>query len=310
MPKYWKSKTILAKIETTYGTDPNPTGAANAILAMDVTFKPMQGQVIQRNIETTYFGAKPFVVQGIYSQISFSVDLVGSGTAGTAPAWGPLLRACKAAEVITAGTKVEYTPITDNPESVGLYFDVDGIKQVMLGCRGTAVFTVDINGNPRIQFTLSGLFAPASDAVKPTPNYSAWKAPQAVSMANTPTFTIGGTSFVMRSFELDLAVQVEPRMLVGFEGILDTNCDERLKVTVEAVAMATYNPTQVARDGTPKAIQLVHGTASGKIVTFDVPSAQQLPIEDYQEQQGILEWPLTFVPLPTAGNDQWKITLT
>jgi hypothetical protein len=37
-PKYWKTKILLAKSEVTYGTDPTPTGASNAILASDVTF--------------------------------------------------------------------------------------------------------------------------------------------------------------------------------------------------------------------------------------------------------------------------------
>jgi hypothetical protein len=30
----------------------------------------------------------------------------------------------------------------------------------------------------------------------------------------------------------------------------------------------------------------------------------------YEEQDGIAEWPLSFSPQPSAGNDQWKFTLT
>lgn len=36
---------------------------------------------------------------------------------------------------------------------------------------------------------------------------------------------------------------------------------------------------------------------------------RRLPLSGYEEQQGIAEWPLSFSPQPTAGNDQWKLTL-
>lgn len=312
MPKFWKSKTLLAKVEAGgYAVDPTPTGAANAILAMNVTFTPQEGEVVTRNLERPFFAANPFVAMAFRSQISFEVDLVGSGTAGTAPAWGPLIRACSVAETITVGTKVEYTPITDDPESLALYFDVDGIKHIMLGARGTAVCRLGVNGNPVIAFTITSKFTVPLDAAKPVPVFTAWQTPQAASTINTPTFTIGGQAFVMRSYEFDLGCQVEPRNLVGFDGILITGKDnERVRATVEAVTMATYNPAQVAEQGTLKAINLVHGTVAGKIVTIAHPTAQQMPLGQYEQQQGILEWPLEFVPQASAGNDQWKITLT
>ena len=309
MSKYWKSKTILAKVETTYGTDATPTGAANAILCSDVTFTPMEGDWVKRNYERRYFGGRPGLGAAFRSILTFSVELVGSGTAGTAPGWGPLLRACGIAEVVTAATKVEYTPVTDAPESVTLYFDVDGTKHVMLGTRGTVVFKVDANGIPMMTFTLTSLFTVPTEAAKPTPDYSTFKAPQVAIKTNTPTFTIGGTAFIMRSFELDMANDVQPRMLVGQEAILIVDRDETLKTQIEAVALTTYDPFTIANNNTLQAIQLVHGVGAGLISTFDLPSAQQ-QMPTYQEQQGILEWPLTFSALPVDGDDQWKITLT
>jgi hypothetical protein len=59
----------------------------------------------------------PTLEEGV---VEFDVDLVGSGTAGTAPAWGPLIQACAFAEVIVASTSVTY-----NPVSSGLQDDHD-----------------------------------------------------------------------------------------------------------------------------------------------------------------------------------------
>ncbi|MCX7284405.1 MAG: hypothetical protein NTX28_10230 [Novosphingobium sp.] len=308
MAKFWKSKTILAKIEAVYATDSNPTGAANAILAEDVTYTPMEGDWIERNTDTRYFGAKPGLGANFRSVLTLSIPLVGSGVPGTAPAWGPLLRACNVAQVATPGVKVEYTPVTDNAESATLYFDVDGTKHIMLGTRGNAVIKVTAGGIPMLTFTLTSLFTVPAEAAKPTPDYSGFIAPQVGSKANTPTFTIGGAAMVLRELELDLGRDVQPRMLIGQEQILIVDAKETLKAQIEAVALNVYNPFAIAIAGTLQAIALVHGTVAGRITAIDFGQAQQ-KLPTYQEQQGILEWPLEFSPLPAAGNDQWKITL-
>lgn len=309
MPKFWKSKTLLAKIETAYGTDPTPTGAANAILAQNVTFNPMQGDTVKRAVERPYFGAQPFVGAAFRSELTFEVSLVGSGTAGTAPGWGVLLRACNVAQVVTAGVKVEYTPITDNPESVALYFDVDGTKHIMLGAKGTAVLTLNANAEPVIKFTITSLFTVPAEAAKPVADFSTWLDPQIVSTANTPIFTIGGASFVMRNFELDLGMEVTPRNLVGSDAIRITDRAATVSTQIEAVALTTYNPFQIAKAGTLQPIAIEHGTIAGRKVHIDLPNCQQ-EMPSYQEQNGILEWPLKFSVLPLAGNDEFKITLT
>lgn len=310
MPKYWRSKTILAKLETTYGVDSNPTGAANAMLVSDVTFSPMEGEDVPRNLERTFFGAQSSLPVGLRSTLTFTVELVGSGTAGTAPAWAPLMRACAAAQVVTAGTKVEYTPITDNPESCSVYFDVDGTKHVMLGTRGTWVYRLNAQGIPGLVFTMTGLFSLPVDGAKPTPVYTAFQAPQIASTANTPTFTVGGVPLKLRTFEVTLGNVITPRLLIGQETILITDRNEQLAAQVEAEALATYNPFTKAQAATPEAIVLSHGTVAGKRVQFDAPYAVVQRLTGYENQDGILEWPLSFSLQPSAGNDQWKITLT
>lgn len=309
MPQYWKSKTLLAKIETTYGTDSTPTGAANAILATEVTLSPMDGEDVTRNLERPAMGAEPMIPVAVRATLTFSVELVGSGTLGTAPAWGPLARACAIAEVVTAVTKVEYNPISTAHESVSIYFAIDGVRHVMLGTKGNMAIKLGANGIPMLMFTMTGLFSTPTDAAAVTPVYTAWQAPQVATKTNTPTFTIGGTAFVLRDFEMDCGNQVEPRMLIGTEAILITDRNEKLKATVEATLMATYNPYTIAQNQTLQAIALYHGTVAAKRVKLDIASAQQGRLSGISNNQNIVEWPLDFVPLQISGNDQWKITL-
>ena len=89
-----RKRTILAKIESVYGTDPTPTGAANAILIKNINITPMETNLVDRDNIKAYLGNNPQVLAAVYVKVDFEVELAGSGTAGSAPAWGPLMRAC------------------------------------------------------------------------------------------------------------------------------------------------------------------------------------------------------------------------
>lgn len=315
-PIRWNSKIILIKPEplNAYGVDPTPTGAANAMLLTNVQFQPMEGQEVSRNLELPYMGAQESIPVGLYCVLTGDFELVGGGTPGVAPAWSPLIRACGAAEVITAGTSVEYTPITDNQESVAVYFMIGVNRYVMLGARATLTITINAAGIPTGRVTITGLFTVPAVAARPTVDLTKWQKPQIASKATTPVYTIDGIAFVGRAFSLNLGNDVQPRMLINQERILIVNRAESIAMTVEAVPMTTYNP--VSRAGSPTAdaprvpIEVTQGTIAGRIVNIKADRSVQGRFAGGQESQGIEEWPLNFVPLPNAGNDQWKITIT
>jgi hypothetical protein len=312
-PIKWKSKIILVKPEpaNAYAVDAGPTGAANAMLLTDVQLQPMEGEDVGRNLELAHLGAQEEFPTGLRAVLTGSFELVGSGTVGTAPAWGPLLRACGVAEVIEAGVSVGYSPVSDGHESVSAHFHLGPTRHVLLGARGTAVLSVNAQGIPVGRVTLTGLFVRPSDQARPTVNLSSFQTPQVATKANTPTFTIGGANFVMRSFELNLGCDVQPRLLIGTERIVIVDRAESITTTVEAVPMATYNPFAIAELRTRQAIVLGHGTTAGKRVRLDVPTATQKRPGAPSQNQNVVEWSLGFTPLPTdAGDDQWSLTLT
>lgn len=311
-PIKWKSKIILVKPEATYATDPVPTAALNAMLLTDVQLQPMEGEDISRNLERPYLGAQEELATALRVVLTGSFELVGSGTPGVAPPWAPMLRACGVAEVVTVGTSVEYTPVSDGHESVVAHIQIGPWRHILLGGRGTATFTLNAQGIPVCRVTMTGLFVLPADQARPTGiNLSAFQAPDIVTKANTPTFKIGELPFIMRSFELNLACDVQPRMLVGFEGVIIVDRNETLTATVEGVPYGTYNPFQIARDRTKAPVVIEHGMVAGRKVKIAVGQAQQRRPSGIENNQNIAEWALAFIPLPTdAGNDQWKITLT
>lgn len=312
MPLKWKSKVLLAKVETTPGTDATPTGALNAILATEVSLSPMEGQDVSRDLVLPYLGGQHSIPTELHRKLSFRVELTPSGTAGTAPPWGALLRGCAVAETIDAGTSVTYNPVSAGHEALTLYLWIDSTLYKMTGARGTAVFRVNAQGIVYIEFDFTGLFTLPTDTPQSTPDLAAQIArkPKVATTVNTPTFSVHGVDLVMRSFALNLGNTVETRFLVGSDSVLITDRAETVETTVEAVTLATLNPFQLAADQATGAIALTHGTVAGSIASIAIPSAQMQRLQSLENQQNIKEWPLRLVPLPTAGDDQWTLTLT
>jgi hypothetical protein len=306
----WKSKILLAKLETTYNIDAEPTGAANGVLATEVALTPMEGSDLSRNLETPYLGAQGSVPIDVHAKLTFNVELAGSGTAGTAPAWGPLLRGCAVAETIVAATSVTYNPVSDDHESLSIYLLIEGTQFVLTGTRGNCTIDYTSSNLPYLKFEFWGLFNQPSEETRPTVALGGYKKPLAVSKANTPTFTLNAVSMVMRSFMLNLGNAVEPRFLVGSEDILITDKEESIEIKVEAVPLTTLNPFTLAAAQTDVATNLVHGLTAGNIATLTVDKAQMQRPQGLENAQNIMEWPLRLVPIPTSGNDQWSLTLT
>ncbi len=311
MPLSWRKKVLLARTEVTYGTDPTPTGTADAVLATNVEITPMDGSDVSRDLELPYFGAQATIPAELRAKITFNVEFAPSGVAGNVPAWGTLLRACGVAEVVDAGASVTYNPVTDGHESVTIWFNVDGILYAIPGARGTAKINVTAQAVPRIEFEFTGLYQQPVAAAAPAVNLNRYRDPQLGTSANTTTFTVGGVPLVMRTAVLDLANSVEARFLIGSESVLITDRNESFETTVEAVAPATFNPFARAANQAKFPIQLVHGTGgAGRVMTLDIPTAQMQRPQGLANSQNIVEWPLRMVPLPDEGNDQWTLTIT
>jgi hypothetical protein len=300
------------KIEGTYGTDSVPTGAANAILAEDVKLTPMEGQDVTRGHERPYLGARPTIPTGLYSKISFKGEVKGSGVAGTPPASAVLLRACAMAETIVAATSVTYNPVSSGHESCTIYFNSDGTNYVLKGARGTFTYRVTAQGVVFLEFEMTGLFSQPAAVTLPTPTYGTQltQAPEVATSANTPTFTVGAVSLILRQFALMAGNEVKTRFLIRSESVIIPDRSETIDATIEAVALATYNPFSLAAAQTTQAISLIHGTAAGKRCTLAVAAAQIQRPSGLEQQDGVVEWPLKYVPLPTSGNDQFTLAFT
>lgn len=305
----FRKKVLLAKVESGYGTDASPSGASNAILAHDMNISPMEGDTVSRNLVRPTLGNDLQIHVGTHVMMEFDVEVAGSGAAGTAPAYAPLLRGCGMAETVNAGTDVQYDPISTAEPSLTMHMHIDGQKHAMTGARGTFTLRLDPRGIPYFRFKFTGLWVDPAAVGDPTPDFSAFQTPLAVTNDNTPTFTVHGYSAPTSAFSFDQANGVFYDNLIGAE-VVDVNDRQPTgQLTMEAPALGTKNFFTIAKANTLGALQWVHGTAAGNIVQFDAPQVQVLSPQ-YQERNGkvMLQMGLSFIPTD-AGDDEFQITV-
>lgn len=310
MPLIARKKVILAKIETTYGSDSTPTGAANALLVRNLNINPFEADSVDRNLIKPYLGRSQQVMVGQRVVIDFEVEIAGSGTAGTAPAWGPLMRACGHSETIAAGTSVTYAPISTGFESIVIYINVDGVLHKATGSRGTYSATWPTKDIPVLKFTFTGLWNQVTDAVAPVPTYTAWQDPLPVSNVNTTPFTLHGYAAVMSELSVDMSGSIVHRSLVGgAEQVMITDRQPQGSITIEATTVAAKDWWTIAKNATLGALDITHGTVAGNKVRFQAPKSQ-LTTPAYSEMDGIQMLQMSLNLVPNTGNDEYTWVCT
>jgi hypothetical protein len=96
-----RKQTLRYGLESTYGTYASPTAALP--IRGNPTISPWKGNQIDRSdLVRPYWDSLPSYPVAGYRTVEFTVDLSGSGTAGTAPPWGDLMLSAAASENILA----------------------------------------------------------------------------------------------------------------------------------------------------------------------------------------------------------------
>lgn len=308
--KKFRKLAILAKLEVAYGTDPVPTGAANAMVVSDVEITPLDGEEVERNNVQPYFGNAGAIQATQFARLRFNVEAAGSGVAGTAPKWDPLVRACSVSATASAGVSVTYAPISEDQESVTLYANVDGINHIMPGVRGECKAAFDAKGKPVLQFEFMGLWQALADTALPAAVYTGWVKPVAMNKVNT-TMTLHGIAVACSHFDLAFGNQVVKRDLTATDTVEIVDRKSTGSTVFENTPIATKDWIGTAKAKTLGNLAFVHGITAGNIITVNGVGTVELGKPTYSNQDGIqmVNSPLRFVPT-SAGNDEWSMVLT
>ena len=183
-----RKRLIRVKKESTYGTDATPVGT-DALLVRNLEITPVEADVVSRDLIRNYLGNSPQLLANTRVSITFQVELAASGTAGTAPRYGSILQACGMSETIVATTSVTYAPVSSAFSSASIYFDNDGIRHILTGCRGSFTLTGEVGQIPTIDFTMVGVYNAPTDTALPSTTFSAQASPLIFKQGNTSSFS-------------------------------------------------------------------------------------------------------------------------
>jgi len=314
MAKLARVRSALVKLESTYGTDPTPTGSADSVKLRSLAIQPAESEVLSRDLIRSYLGNSPQLIANTRVVVTLEVEYSGSGTAGTAPKYDPLLRACGMNPTTVADTSVTYVPRSTSFESCTIHYDTDGLRHIVTGCRGTYTISLNANQIPIFTFTLTGQYNAPTDTASPSQTFSNQADPEVFNDTNTTGFTLySATTLALQSAEIDLGNEVIYRELVNSDKAVEiTNRAATANFVIEAPALSVKDFFALAVAGTSGNLSIVHGATAGNIITLTSPTTGlSLGNPTYSEDQGIvmLNLPTTLVP-SSSGNDELSLAFT
>ena len=310
MAQLTRKRVILIEAESSYGTDPTPA-ATDVVLVRDLSITPQSSDVVNRDVVRPYLGASEQLLANTKVECTFSVELAGSGAAGTAPRYGSALKACGFSETVSSGTSVTYAPVSASFTSVTIHYNVDGVRHIVTGCRGSFVINAAVGEIPSIDFSFTGIYNAPTDTALPSVTYGAQATPLIFKNGNTSGFSLLSHSGALMNLSMDVGNTLVYRELVGgTKEVLITDRAANGSVTIEAPALATKDFFAAAlTDASLGNLQFLHGTTAGNKVQF-ISSKVDIGDVSYGEADGVTMLEIPYTLVPSAANDEMSIVFT
>jgi hypothetical protein len=308
-----RKKFLLAKIESTYGTDPSPVAGTNAIQVTNLEVTPIESDNVQAASYQGFIGnsTRGTLVANKRVSVTFEVELGGSGTAGTAPAFGPLLQAAGMSEVVVSSTSVTYAGVSSSFSSATLYCFYDGTRHKITGARGTVTFNMTAGQFPTASFQFIGIYNAPDDTAASTFTVANQAAALEVNDTNVTTCTFHGvTSTRLESIDLALNNTLLYKETGSSQEVLITDRAAGGTAVIEAPAVGTTDFFAKAVASATGASTIVIGATGGNIVTLNAPQTDITGCS-YGDTNGVISLSMPYLALPTtAGDNEVSLVFT
>lgn len=300
---------IALKIESTYQTDATPSPSTDAILVSDLNVANKGLRMVERdNIKSTISTDKP-VFAGTLKKMTFTAEIKGSGTAGTAPEIGQALRACGLGETIVASTSVTYEPVSADHESATIYYYQDGRLRKLLGCRGTFTADLEAGAYGSVQFEFTGHDGGLADASFPTLSYDSTVPVPLINL----NFSVDSYGAIINALSLnagnDVMMPGDISAEYGFGEIRISKRDPNGTIDPEAVLLATKDFETIFKNGTEMPLTTgAIGSTAGNIYQIDANIAIRDLAQADRDQIRVEE--ITFGCHEETTDDEFSIAFT
>lgn len=304
---------IAAKVEVTEGTAIALAGADANNLIMEPKFEadiPMY----ERTFLNNSLSPQKAIATTRLARLSFKVECKGSGTAGTAPAVGKLLRACGFGETVVASTSVTYAPISDltNIPTLSIAIYKDGLRKAIKGCRGNVKYSAKSGEPGMFEFEFVGVYDGTTDVAILTPSGVETTVPVSLLSA---TFSIASFAAFISQISFDMGNQLAPRgdinQASGYISTLLTKRNPKGSFDPEDELVATHDFYGRWLAGTTGALTWKHPGSAGNIATFTVPACQYMKLgEGDRNGIAVLNSDFLMARNSIGGDDELSVAFT
>lgn len=305
--KNFEKQTILAKVEVTQGVDAVPTPLADAMEVFDFAATPESDSVTRSPNRSTFANDQVSYPNKRWN-ISFGVEITGSGAVDSAPAIDPILLMCALSGTQNVGTNYTYVPNSNSTTTGTIYFYLDGILMKALGARGTIDITPAIGDVTRGSVTMIADYVkPVDQAVGGVPDFSAFRQPVLNTEANSE-LSIHGTLVHGEDFALNMNNTNTPRESTEtkFIAYTDRQVSANLNCWVEDIA--EFDPCALWESEAGGVVYWQTGTVPGDRVRITMPNAQ-IGAPPVSDSSGIARYGITVIPHPTPTGEDDEFAL-
>ena len=266
---------LLVKNEAVKGTDIVPTPGSDAVRVRISPSKEVAATKISRSVVKSTMGELPHLMGKKTIVLTIEMEMRASGAAGTAPDYGPLLRACGMDETISASVSVAYDPLTDSHEACSIYWYEDGLLWKLIGAEGTVSLSYTMDEIPVLTFVMSAPYLEPADVAYPGGETYNTNAPVEASSADVIS---EGGAIKVGSFEADLGNDVQEHYTSGQHEFTIEDRQPTLSLTKDSVSTNVDWTALMAE--TDVALSAVIDGGAGSKITISAPVGRRDTISD------------------------------
>ena len=293
---------LLAKNEAVKSTDIVPVPANDAVRI--VSAEPaVNVENVERPVVKPTMGQLAHLIGKSSLQLTIEVELRASGAAGTAPDYGPLLRACGLDETISAGVSVAYDPLTSGHEACSIYWYQDGILWKLIGAEGTVSIAYSMNTITKLTFVMQAPYLEPTNVAHPGGEVYQTTPPIVASSADVIS---EGAAIKVGSFEMADGNDVQEHYTSGQHEFTIADRKPTFKLSKDSVSTNVDWIALLA--ATDVALSAVIDGGAGNKITISADVARRTAISIGERAERYLRDP-EFSLYETTGDDQFQLFL-
>ncbi len=317
---------FAAKAEATSGTWTAPANTEATFRVLNLKYTP-DIKVAERNTLRVDLSRNAHLIGQTLAKLEFDLEFKVSAVAGTADAYGILLKACGLKEdPLTGPARVRYNPSTllSDHKTLSIYAWIggsgpagSGMRVGMRGCMGSVRFSGKVGEPLMMHFEFMGVGD--RDETDMKPQYASFLTGITYETGVPPIFQAATFSWdslsvnLTNDFTLDFGTQVTAREdITAQEGVahyMVTGRGVTGSFSPELHLTGGSNHLEQLNLGSEVAISCVLTHATARTLTIAIPKAQLTNVQS-GDRNGIATWACTFAAnASSAGDDEVTLTI-